>query len=89
VTTTIRPDTIDSTADTVGRPTGGSTIGVAPSPAGISLDGIAPAEAAPVAGSSPAGTATRVAYVMSRFPKLSETFVVNEILAVEAAGARD
>lgn len=29
----------------------------------------------------------RVAYVMSRFPKLTETFVLNEILAVEAAGA--
>ncbi|MFL5727517.1 MAG: glycosyltransferase [Chloroflexota bacterium] len=29
-----------------------------------------------------------VAYVMSRFPKLSETFVVNEILAVERAGVR-
>lgn len=30
----------------------------------------------------------RVAYVMSRFPKVTETFVLNEILAVEAAGAR-
>lgn len=30
---------------------------------------------------------TRVAYVMSRFPKLTETFVLNEIIAVEAAGA--
>jgi colanic acid/amylovoran biosynthesis glycosyltransferase len=29
----------------------------------------------------------RVAYVMSRFPKVSETFVLNEILAVERAGA--
>ena len=29
----------------------------------------------------------RVAYVMSRFPKLSETFVLNEILALEALGA--
>lgn len=29
-----------------------------------------------------------VAYVMSRFPKVTETFVLNEILAVEAAGAR-
>jgi colanic acid/amylovoran biosynthesis glycosyltransferase len=28
----------------------------------------------------------RVAYVMSRFPKVSETFVLNEILAVERAG---
>jgi glycosyltransferase involved in cell wall biosynthesis len=28
----------------------------------------------------------RVAYVMSRFPKLSETFVANEILGVERAG---
>jgi colanic acid/amylovoran biosynthesis glycosyltransferase len=32
--------------------------------------------------------AARVAYIMSRFPKLTETFVLNEILAVEAAGAR-
>jgi glycosyltransferase involved in cell wall biosynthesis len=30
--------------------------------------------------------APRVAYVVSRFPKLSETFVLYEILAVEAAG---
>jgi colanic acid/amylovoran biosynthesis glycosyltransferase len=28
----------------------------------------------------------RVAYVMSRFPKLTETFVLNEILAVQAIG---
>lgn len=28
----------------------------------------------------------RVAYVMSRFPKLTETFVINEILAVERQG---
>jgi glycosyltransferase involved in cell wall biosynthesis len=33
-----------------------------------------------------AGT-TRVAYVMSRFPKLTETFILNEMIAVEAAGA--
>ncbi|MEO7573296.1 MAG: glycosyltransferase family 4 protein [Acidimicrobiales bacterium] len=30
----------------------------------------------------------RVAYTMSRFPKLSETFVVDEMLAVEAQGIR-
>jgi glycosyltransferase involved in cell wall biosynthesis len=30
----------------------------------------------------------RVAYVMSRFPKLTETFIFNEILAVEQHGAR-
>jgi glycosyltransferase involved in cell wall biosynthesis len=35
---------------------------------------------------APAGQPIRVAYVMSRFPKLSETFVANEILAVERAG---
>lgn len=29
---------------------------------------------------------TKVAYIMSRFPKLSETFVLNEILAMEASG---
>jgi glycosyltransferase involved in cell wall biosynthesis len=32
------------------------------------------------------GASPRVAYVVSRFPKLSETFVLYEILAVEAAG---
>jgi colanic acid/amylovoran biosynthesis glycosyltransferase len=32
------------------------------------------------------GTPLRVAYVMSRFPKLSETFVLRELLAVEALG---
>lgn len=30
--------------------------------------------------------ATRVAYVMSRFPKISETFILYEILALEALG---
>jgi len=30
----------------------------------------------------------RVAYVLSRFPKLSETFIVDEIRALERAGAR-
>ncbi len=28
----------------------------------------------------------RVAYMMSRFPKLTETFILYEILAVEAQG---
>ncbi|HZB70571.1 MAG TPA: glycosyltransferase, partial [Acidimicrobiales bacterium] len=32
------------------------------------------------------GRPLRVAYVMSRFPKLSETFVLREVLAVEAQG---
>jgi glycosyltransferase involved in cell wall biosynthesis len=37
----------------------------------------------------PAGpTAGAVAYVMSRFPKLTETFVLNEVLAVEGQGLR-
>ena len=35
---------------------------------------------------APGRAAPRVAYVVSRFPKLSETFVLYEILAVEAAG---
>jgi glycosyltransferase involved in cell wall biosynthesis len=35
----------------------------------------------------PARRAPRVAYVMSRFPKLTETFILNEMVAVEAAGA--
>lgn len=39
-----------------------------------------PAEAAMTA-------ATRVAYVMSRFPKISETFILFEMAAVEAEGA--
>ena len=34
-----------------------------------------------------AGT-TRIAYIMSRFPKLTETFILSEILAIERAGAR-
>ena len=33
-------------------------------------------------------TGPTVAYVMSRFPKLTETFILPEMLAVEAAGAR-
>lgn len=34
-----------------------------------------------------AGAPIRLAYVMSRFPKLTETFVLGEMLAVERAGA--
>jgi glycosyltransferase involved in cell wall biosynthesis len=37
---------------------------------------------------APDGARPRVAYVVSRFPKLSETFVLYEILAVEAHGVR-
>lgn len=36
----------------------------------------------------PSGRPLRVAYVMSRFPKLTETFILFEILAVEELGAR-
>lgn len=35
---------------------------------------------------SPATRAPRVAYMMSRFPKLTETFILYEILAVQAQG---
>ena len=35
-----------------------------------------------------AGRSLHVAYVMSRFPKLTETFIVREILAMEALGHR-
>jgi colanic acid/amylovoran biosynthesis glycosyltransferase len=35
----------------------------------------------------PTSSKTRVAYMMSRFPKLTETFILYEILAVEAEGA--
>jgi glycosyltransferase involved in cell wall biosynthesis/peptidoglycan/xylan/chitin deacetylase (PgdA/CDA1 family) len=37
---------------------------------------------------APPATPARVAYVMSRFPKLSETFVLAEILAVERRGVQ-
>lgn len=37
-------------------------------------------------GATRAATRLRVAYVMSRFPKLSETFVLREILALRRAG---
>jgi len=36
----------------------------------------------------PGGGTPRIAYVMSRFPKLSETFVLSEILALERRGVR-
>ncbi|MEO5940257.1 MAG: glycosyltransferase [Candidatus Limnocylindrales bacterium] len=36
---------------------------------------------------SPSGATVRVAYVMSRFPKLTETFVLDEMIAVERHGA--
>ncbi|MGH8907543.1 MAG: glycosyltransferase [Egibacteraceae bacterium] len=38
--------------------------------------------------SPPMGSRPKVAYVMSRFPKLSETFVLYELLAVEREGVR-
>lgn len=48
----------------------------------------APAEPL-VVGETASGDAARcVAYVMSRFPKLTETFVLDEILALEARGIR-
>jgi glycosyltransferase involved in cell wall biosynthesis/peptidoglycan/xylan/chitin deacetylase (PgdA/CDA1 family) len=46
---------------------------------------VPPAEATSTSGST-AGTARPVAYVMSRFPKLTETFVLYEIAALEAMG---
>lgn len=48
----------------------------------------APSTAAPSAASTAAPPAPRLAYIMSRFPKLTETFVLNEILALERLGAR-
>ncbi len=52
-------------------------------------DGSRPA-AGPVGSPSAASEppAPRVAYVMSRFPKLSETFVLNEMVACEAQGVQ-
>jgi colanic acid/amylovoran biosynthesis glycosyltransferase len=47
-----------------------------------------PGGAGPAGPPTVAPAAIRVAYIMSRFPKLTETFVLNEILAVEDAGAR-
>ncbi|MEE4121120.1 MAG: hypothetical protein V2I65_19140, partial [Paracoccaceae bacterium] len=35
---------------------------------------------------APAAHAPKVGYVLKRYPRFSETFVVNEILAHEAAG---
>lgn len=35
---------------------------------------------------TPGGAPRRVAYIMSRFPKLTETFILYEILALESAG---
>jgi len=49
------------------------------------LGGVQPASALSAASRSRSGIT--IAYVMSRFPKLSETFVLNEIVAVEAVGA--
>jgi glycosyltransferase involved in cell wall biosynthesis len=46
----------------------------------------APARAAPVAVPAPGSAPARVAYVTSRFPKLSETFVFSELLALERRG---
>jgi colanic acid/amylovoran biosynthesis glycosyltransferase len=37
-------------------------------------------------GSSMSADAPRIGYVLKRYPRYSETFVVNEILAHEAAG---
>ena len=46
---------------------------------------VRPRATAPVASSAPPA---RVAYVMSRFPKLTETFVLGEVLALERRGVR-
>ena len=48
------------------------------------------AMAAPDTGEAPlnAPAPLRVAYVMSRFPKISETFILTEILALERRGVR-
>ncbi len=48
-----------------------------------------PLETSPVNGSiaiSPSGAPLRVGYVVKRYPRYSETFIVNEILAHEAQG---
>jgi colanic acid/amylovoran biosynthesis glycosyltransferase len=44
------------------------------------------AEAPPAAHEAAQPPALRVAYIMSRFPKLSETFVLNEMAALDARG---
>lgn len=44
------------------------------------------AERSHVANTPPATRAPRVAYLMSRFPKLTETFILYEMLAVQAQG---
>ena len=36
--------------------------------------------------SRPASSAARVGYVLKMYPRFSETFIVNELLALEAAG---
>jgi len=46
------------------------------------------ARRAPAITASPAPRAPAVGYVMSRFPKLSETFILTEILALERRGVR-
>lgn len=50
------------------------------------FDGPVPGQA-DLLGPQPHGAAPRVAYIMSRFPKLSETFVLNEMAALEGLGA--
>ncbi len=47
-----------------------------------------PGEAVRAAGDDAADRPLHVAYVMSRFPKLTETFVLSEILAMERAGVQ-
>lgn len=48
------------------------------------------APAAPLAAGAPAASArpVTIAYIVSRFPKLTETFVLNEVVALEALGVR-
>jgi colanic acid/amylovoran biosynthesis glycosyltransferase len=45
-------------------------------------------ESPDVAGAPPVPVEGRIGYLMSRFPKLSETFVLFEMIAVEAEGGR-
>ena len=74
----------------VGRRTSAAALRAELSPAGMRVfDRLrTPAAPAPPRARAAAGRGPAVAYVMSRFPKISETFILTEILALQRRGVR-
>ncbi len=53
---------------------------------GAALQQLAPAAAGPLPAAAESAAPRRLAYIMKRYPRLSETFILNEICAMERLG---